>query len=320
MVEQESNLMREALKWRAIIDSDAASTTDQEDFQVWLDADPAHHRVLAEARKFWDELHPLVDVDVDHLRSEVAPARGKPAKPHFSSFPPGLAATVLLGVYLLAWALWSNSTDPDPINFATNVGEVRAESLEDGSVITLGAKTQISVTITDHDRRIVLTNGSAHFDVQKERRPFQVTSHGLIVQVTGTEFEVHRSTNGTSVAVGHGAVDVSSRNSVVTLAQGQKVSANSQGQLGEVRAYPPEKVASWRRNRLAYEEATLGELIDDLNRYRNRPIYLSDASLAKTTVTATFDADNVDLILSTLTQLFPLDIIESEEKTELRRR
>ncbi|MEM8982577.1 MAG: FecR domain-containing protein [Pseudomonadota bacterium] len=320
MADQESNLMEEALKWRAIIDSDAASLTDQKDFQVWLDTDPAHHRALEEARTFWDELQPLRDTDMDYLRSEAASVRVKPAVPYLSSFPLGLAASFLFGVCLLAWALWPNRADLEPINFATNIGEVRAESLADGSLVTLGPKTQLLVRVTDHGRQIELIDGSAHFDVQKEKRPFQVIAQGLIVEVTGTEFEVHKSTNGTSVAVEHGAVDVSGLNSVVTLAQGQKVSANNQGQMGEVRAYPAEKVASWRRRRLAYEEAALHDLIDDLNRYRSRPIYLSDEVLAEMTVTATFDAADIDLILDTLTQLYPLDIIETAEKTELRRR
>lgn len=312
--------MQEALKWRAIVDSDAVSLKDQEDFQVWIDADPAHHRALAEARKFWDELRPLSDMDLDHLRSEAASAHVKPTVPNLSPIPLGLAATFLFGVCLFAWALWPNRADLEPINFATIIGEVRSESLADGSVITLGPKTQLTVLMADHGRQIELIDGTAHFDVQKEKRPFQVVTQGLTVEVTGTEFEVHRSTKGTSVAVEHGAVDVSGRNSVVTLEQGQKVSANLQGQIGGVRAYPSEKVAAWRRSRLAYEEATLLELIDDLNRYRNRPIYLSDKVLAEMTVTATFDAADVDLILNTLSQLYPLDIIETAEKTELRRR
>ncbi|MEM1261959.1 MAG: FecR domain-containing protein [Pseudomonadota bacterium] len=320
MAEQESNLMREALKWRSIVDSDSATPKDQENFQVWLETDPSHHRALAEARRFWNELRPLSDIDLNHLRSEQTFARVRPAVPYLSFLPLALAATVLVAVCVVTWALWPNAVDVEPTRFATNVGEVRLESLQDGSAVTLGPKTQLSVLVTDHRREVQLIGGSAHFDVQSEPRPFQVITEGLIVEVTGTEFEVHRSTSGTSVAVEHGAVDVSGGNSLVTVEQGQKVFADVQGQMGEVRAYPAEKVASWRHNRLAYEEAPLQELIDDLNRYRHRPVYLVDESLAELTVTATFNATDVDLILNTLTQLYPLDIVESADKTELRRR
>lgn len=167
-----------------------------------------------------------------------------------------------------------------------------------------------------------LLSGAAYFDVSQELRPFKVATGRLLVEVTGTRFSVQQSSNGAQVSVAEGSVRVSDTadgTAVRALERGRRVVADDRGRIGDVLQISPDKVGAWRRNRLVYEEAPLSTLVGDLNRYRDRPIELLDSRLAAETITATFDTAETDLILATLAELYPLEVVEAANRTELRR-
>ncbi len=323
LTDRGSALIAKALEWHAIVQSDAVSREEEAAFQAWLDADAAHRRAFEEARRLWTELGALKQAPIEHIRSSQMPSSDETQSSWlpFRSYTWMLATCSLIAIVVTGLAVLPDYPVSVPEVLTTATGEVRTEVLNDGSEVTLGARSSISVEITDGQRHINLLSGTAYFDVTDDIRTFTVSSGRLRVEVTGTEFTVSRSNRGAQVAVAEGSVDVqvTSRPATVkALSQGQRISLNS-GQLGDVREIAPEQVGAWRRNRLVYDEALLGELVADLDRYTDKPIRLLDARLASETITVTFEVAEMDLILSTLAQLYPLEVVETEAGTELRR-
>jgi transmembrane sensor len=94
-----------------------------------------------------------------------------------------------------------------PAYYATEVAEVRDIHLSDGSVVTLGARSSLSVAFRLHERRVSLTSGIAYFSVTKNpSRPFIVRVGDKEVRVVGTKFEIRRDPTSMRVSVVQGTV------------------------------------------------------------------------------------------------------------------
>jgi transmembrane sensor len=118
-----------------------------------------------------------------------------------------LAASIAIACVtasLLAWlAVQWHST------YATDIGERRSITLEDGSTIDLNARSKVRVRFSNGERDVELLEGQALFGVAKDKaRPFIVRSGIAVVRAVGTQFDVYRKRSGTTVTVVEGRVAV----------------------------------------------------------------------------------------------------------------
>jgi transmembrane sensor len=67
-------------------------------------------------------------------------------------------------------------------------------------------------------------------------------------------------------------------------------------------------VEAWRRDRLIFQNAPLGEVVADLERYRGGRIVITDDRLRKLPVTAVFDARQADAAIGTIANSLPVRI------------
>src|SRR3546814_19320188 len=73
--------------------------------------------------------------------------------------------------------------------YRTVSGERRLITLEDGSKISLDARSEVRVRYSKDARRLELLGGQARFDVAHDsRRPFSVRARDPLVIATGTAF------------------------------------------------------------------------------------------------------------------------------------
>ena len=118
-----------------------------------------------------------------------------------------LAAASGALVLLIAGTVWWN-LERFPI-YATEIGERRSITLADGSTVDLNARSRLRIEFAKQERRVELLEGQALFQVAKDKnRPFIVSSGDATVQAVGTQFDVYRRTNGTTVTVLEGRVAV----------------------------------------------------------------------------------------------------------------
>lgn len=239
------------------------------------------------------------------------------------------AMVALLLVSFLIMGLPGGTTLADR-TLSTGTGEIREFRLPDGSVIVLGARSTLHVAFGSDERRVNLQNGDAYFDVESDAAaPFQVYASGIVVRAVGTEFEVRKRLDRLEVAIAEGIVEVSRQRAPdvasnadrgsdqhdravpvrdsVRLTRGQKVAAAATG-LSEVQQINTEKVSSWRNGRLFYDDAELGLIVSDFNRYFDGRIELTDDRLEGLKITASFRIENIENTILSLENILPVRV------------
>jgi transmembrane sensor len=155
-----------------------------------------------------------------------------------------------------------------------------------------------------------LHGGEAHFSVQPDAaRPFVVAAgHGTATAV-GTAFNVKIAAARAEVAVTQGIVDVrAGASEAVRLRRGEAISFGASG-AGDVTRVEPADVTAWQRDRLVFHNAPLGQVLDDLDRYRVGRIVVMDGEVARLPVTGVFDTRRTDAALETMTRTLPIRLV-----------
>jgi transmembrane sensor len=223
-----------------------------------------------------------------------------------------------MAVALGAWQWWHAGV------YATDIGEQRTVRLADGSTVELNALSRITVTLSKTLRDIELTRGQALFHVAKDgARPFIVQSEGVTVGAVGTQFDVYRKRNGTTVTVLEGEVAVvpkrdsraereeDSAPSILGSRSDEAAGTNGATILvsaGEQVTVTPHDVqrrhkadvaaaTAWVEQRLIFDATPLGDVADEFNRYNTRKLVIADPALRSVGISGVYStADPASLV------------------------
>lgn len=313
-------ILQVAADWFARLrdDADLDAWTD---FQSWLEADPTHRLAYEEVEALWLDLEdpaaeallatapaaPSTAIAATDLepRSTVTAFKPRSRRPARWLIAGG-AVAASIAVLVLA----PGSRPSAPTEYVTAKGEVRALTLTDGSRLTLGADTRVSVAMRAGRREVTLAEGQAAFDViHKPDAPFVVELGDQQVRVIGTEFNVSRHEGRTAVTVRRGVVAVAQASGgQVRLTQGQQVLHIEGSTVQEVRGADPDAVFAWRSGRLIYDNTPLADVVADFNRYGGAPIRI-DPSAANVKVTGVFVVDGQRAMVERLAQFSGLAVV-----------
>ena len=160
-------------------------------------------------------------------------------------------------------------------DFQTATGERRLIHLDDGSSAHMNVRSDLTVRLDRKSRVVELREGEVLFDVAgTDPRPFIVETDAFDVVVTGTSFQVTRYNSGVAVSVLEGSVDVrlgadgagrADTDGPITLAAGEGIRLEADG-LRHLTGLDPRRIAGWRDGWLYLDNATVGELVERLNR------------------------------------------------------
>lgn len=222
-------ILEEASDWFVDFRVGDVDVTARERFDEWLRRSPEHIRAYMEIARTYVELPALKvagKVDVDSLiayansRDSVVPfdSAGH-VRPHAlktsrhdrattrERYPRRLLAAAAAIVLSIAGVVWWNA-EQHPL-YATDIGERRSITLNDGSTVDLNARSKLRIEFSKNERRVELLDGQALFQVAKDKnRPFIVASGAATVRAVGTQFDVYRKDSGTTVTVLEGRVAV----------------------------------------------------------------------------------------------------------------
>ena len=349
-------LLNAAFEWRAQLDDESLKDETRRAFHEWLRADPRHELAFDHADRFWDAANRLPAARPDDFPSPVdttANSRRAHQQPQpsvkrrfFTGFGPlatslaaSLAVSLVCAIAIVAVLNKAPDASAPPAveAFATERGEVLSFTLKDGSTLTLGAASAVDISMTADGRTATLRAGDAFFDVSPDAtRPFIVDAGPILTRVTGTAFDVRRSGEIIEVAVAEGAVTVSYRpplqsseteakkaggaRRIEKLAAGERIRASAREGLGAPAPVRPETIGAWRRARLIFDNAPIAEMVADLNRYVETPIVVGDGEIAAMTFSATVAADDIDGLLATLVEAYPVDIEQRADGARVLRR
>ncbi len=319
----------EASEWLLAMNDRSVSLQDRAHFEAWLAADPEHERIYRLQKSAWSAVAAMPEL-LHELREEEArpisritaiPAVSRRNRISARTMRAALAATVALCAValvvltggaprLVAYAerLFSPSD-----TFATAVAQIKDVQLEDGSLVTLGAASELDVSFTPTERRVVLGRGEAYFEVTKDpARPFFVDAGNATVRVVGTRFDVHYGTDTVRIAVLEGGVEAATSHqhgspSIQVLTAGDILTLDPAGKPAAIRTFAQDHIASWRTGRLVYVDARLRDVVADINRYYDGEITLADDRLGDLQFTASLRPDQIDRMLEMLTSVLPIE-------------
>jgi transmembrane sensor len=336
-------LLEVAAAWHdRLLESDASLQLRTE-FSRWIDAAPEHRaaydRVERVSRLAASAAHEPGMLALRHgtaLRLTHRTARIR--------FASGWAAVVLAFVcgalailqwsepgsvalrFASAWRSLGTWTSHDS-HYTTAIGERLSFTLTDGSRVELNTDSELEMAFVTAERRVVLKRGQAVFEVAKDRaRPFVVEASGRRFVAVGTAFDVRVDDSEVQVTMLEGVVSVEQvpnsalpkqpaagrterSAAIATLTAGEQLTANTKRQDGvRIAALKDvERVTSWRRGQVIFEDARLEDAIAELNRYSTTQIELADAELANLRISGAFATGRPAVFVEALTAYFPIE-------------
>lgn len=221
----------------------------------------------------------------------------------------GLAAAVLLaamgGIQLMGRGEMVVPV-PGSLIYATAVGEQESVPLEDGSLALLNTASRIEVRFSDQERRIVLLEGQALFDVRSEARPFVVAAGGAETWALGTRFEVYLPPEGLQVTLLEGLVSIGSgaAGADVILSPGEQMTLRG-GEMTVARI-DPGRALSWQNGMVPFSDVTLAEAASELNRYSEVKLRVDEA-LSGERLSGSFRAGDQEGFVAVLQAFLPVE-------------
>jgi len=293
---------RDAAEWAARLDSGTLTPDQENTLQHWLAGDSRRLGALARAQALMAS--PDIALAIAPARPRLVPVLGR------RSFLAAAAASLAGAVFLA-----SRTEYGEVHEYASEMGEIRAVPLEDGSRITLNTDSAVTIEYRPHSRLVKLTRGEAYFEVAKNPdRPFIVSGPAAQARAVGTAYSVKLGEDERmQVRVTSGRVAVEPPPSAIAESlrlspiadNGAYLDANQQADVRVVRdghwkgqvqvsikdVTPDmfERDLMWREGLLSFEGETLGEAIAEFSRYSHQQVTLQ-GGVARERVSGLFSA------------------------------
>jgi len=304
---KQQQLLKRALEWFFLLQSEHCSDEDKQRFDQWLRANEANQVAYQEAERLWSQL--------DQLKSAAElPELVRMRRPQHKS-----RATRTLGISglllvasLLITAGW-NEYHAETLIYVTRLGEQQDVILTDGSTVKLNTDTRLHARVSLLSRTLRLEQGEVLFDVQHEwLRPFIVETGRLKIRDIGTRFNVRLDNAGlpgetSTVAVLQGAVEING----ARLNEGFQRNYRSHPDGGPAiveQAADTERIEAWQHGRLIFRQTSLHDVAAELQRYHPVRFVFTDPILVDKTISGSFAANDLSLFLDGLEKILPVKV------------
>ena len=299
MTDRDDELQDQAAEWIGRLRRPVLEPKDRQDFAAWIATNLEHRAAFDAVMATWDRLGVLRRANVASLG--LAPAT---RSWWIRGWRPFALASLALGVLILGF--WPQR--PPLTDMHTIAGELRTLTLDDGTVVEANTATVLAYRLDRSERFIQLTEGEAFFQVAHDSvRPFRVRTRDGVVTATGTAFSVEQRKDGSRLALTEGTVEVAPDSAAaprlrITAPALLLFTANETRRVTGA----AENAVAWRNRQLIYDQVTLAELIDDLNRYMPTRVTVTNAQLAERRVSAVLHLGDQVATLNALARILNL--------------
>lgn len=308
-----------AATWLVRLEDAGATDADWRAFETWLE-DDANRRAL-------EAIESQVAVAEDNRDALRTPAgggeviafpasRARRMRPALWAGAAAAAAAVAVGFFTLT---------PPPtqeLAYAAPADQARVVTLPDQSSIHLNRGASVRVRWGGRERRVEMAAGEAAFRVTHDpAHPFVVITGESEIRDLGTEFNVVRATDSLTVAVRSGSVAVSRPGAaIIALTAGDRLRVDATTGAAVLARAQAEDAFAWQQGRLIYHDATLAEVVADLNRYGGPHISIADAGTAALPFTGVLAIDDPSAMLLRLEAFIPVRTERNADGVVLRSR
>ncbi|PNU03274.1 iron dicitrate transport regulator FecR [Novosphingobium guangzhouense] len=298
-------MIERAALWAAQLATDEATQADHDACEAWCREDPRHRLAMDRMRGFdrqfgrTDGLEREVIETLLEQRSQDTRS-GKARR--FGGLALGLVV-LAAGGWLAAQSLTVRAFFPE---YATQRGEQQTVTLTDGSRLTLDTDAALDFRRSDDSRTVSLFQGQVLARVAREKgalnapHPFIVQTGDGTATAHGTAFVVRRDEHATTVTVIESAVRVClappAAGRCADLLPGDRARM-ANGRLTRLGRVDPDVAAAWSEGWLAADDEPVTQVLDELNRYRARPVSFDRSALADYRVSGSFPLSDTDRAL-----------------------
>jgi transmembrane sensor len=297
---REQSVAREqAAEWFVRLREGRVSEEERNAFGLWVRANPVHLEEYQAVQEMWQELGGLESLLPDTEEADIRPRSKSVRKP--------LAAAATLVVFLFTGLLVFLH---DPSGYETAKGEQRMLRLADNSVVRLNSDTVLEVELTPKQRTLRLLRGEAYFEVAHDPgRPFVVITAGGTVRAIGTKFNIYRLPSDVRVTVVEGRVEVANQEGDARLLNAEEMVAyGADGGAFTQVGHRNGHALDWLEGRIYFEATPLVDVVEQLNRYLETPLRISDPELNSLELSGTFRITNLESLPELLPRLLPVSL------------
>ena len=289
-----------AATWYVQFQSQLPTPAEQQAWQQWLNGDPSHQAAWNQMEQLQRSLGALPQ-DITRRALSTTQQRRRVLK----------WMLVLGASGYLGWNV-QNHTSVGNVwaDYRTHVGQRRRIELADGTQIDLNTNTAIDVAFDERQRLVRLREGEVliHTGKRGGHLPFYVETRQGRVQALGTRFTVRQLPDSTRVGVLQDRVDLAPGDQPEhhrILGAGESADFDRRNVLPTQR-YGDVQTA-WSNGQLIVLDARLGDVIDELARYRSGALHCDQASTGLR-VSGTFRLDSTDAVLANLKATLPIQV------------
>jgi transmembrane sensor len=297
-------IMEEAAEWLTIMQDTPLTASEQTAFNRWRALSPQHAQAWLTAQ----DLMGMIDAVPAEIGKTIW---GRKRLDRRSALK---ALTSLLFIAPCAKLLWDEwpSLSAD---YKTSVGETQKVTLADGSQVHLNTASSINVHFSATERLVHLVEGEVLVETAKgstgqKLPPFVVQTKSGRIRALGTRFSVRQFEDRKEVRVNvyeHGvAITPASDLTETRLHKGQTLTFTSQqaSKASKLTQTTPQ----WVSGQLISDNMTLGDLIDEMSRYRVG-ILRCDPAVAHHRISGVFQLSKTDVALDIIASTLPVRVL-----------
>lgn len=214
---------------------------------------------------------------------------------------------------------------PPETTYATVVGEHKIVRLADGSQIELNTDTILKTSNIASYRLVKLVKGEAFFTIKHDSsNPLIVIAGTHRVTDLGTKFLVRSEPNRLEVALVEGraafdSADGRAESPIVLIPGDSLVVSDNQIRTTRKSTQTLADELGWRRGMLVFENASLSDAADEINRYNAQKIVVADRATARMRISAAFPTTGVEDFVQLAHQLLGLKIDRNDDEIIISR-
>lgn len=310
------------------------SKSVQEKFHRWFTSPSSEEEKDEALMQLWADL--TVESDEESVEESYQKTLGKmkstakkKAKiPLFTYFSRAAIVVLLVATSLTAIHYYTQSNklieeqDVEFVECFVPSGQTQSVLLPDSTTVTMNSGTVlIYPKVFGKNTRNIYLNGEAVFSVKKdEAKPFIVKTKDMNIRVLGTVFNVssYAENEYTATTLKSGSVSVSLSDDLsgfIVLTPNEQLVYNKHTKTSSVKNVDVDKVLAWQEGTLIFQDITINELTQMLERKYGIDIYMNTDKYQKERVTAKFEkVDNYKDVFEVLAQIIPDFNYKIEEK------
>jgi transmembrane sensor len=287
-----------------------ATDTERHEVDKWINDSKENKKYYEHFALIWDaskEVEAKSNVNVEdawsRFRERTASAESGDRK--VIALPNRMnwvrAAAVLVLLTGAGWLVYTLGIGVGEMVVVNSGNSVLAQTLPDGSVITLNKNSSLKYNSKFKNERSVKLEGEGFFNVAPDKKhPFVIDVQDTRVTVVGTSFNIKSDELKTEVIVESGIVDVSKNQKYVRLNPNEKATVLATGDEPIKQNSNDELYNYYRTKQFVCDNTPLPRLVEVLNEAYGVEIVIENDRLEYQRITTTFSNHSLDEILDVL--------------------